>query len=133
MTHGSKLKLWLKKILAVLSRAPRNRQELIELLKDAKNNGLIDQNGLTMIEGVLTVSEKCACDVMIPRPNMIFIAGEQTPQEVLPIITKSGHSRFPVAVDAKEKVIGILGEMKILSGSKSRQDENCSGMKFLSG
>lgn len=99
---------WIHKLTQLLSREPHSQAQLINVLRDAEQRDLLDQDALQMIEGVLAVSTKKARDVMIPRQQIIFVEGNATPADSLNTIIQSQHSRFPVTGDTKETVIGIL-------------------------
>jgi magnesium and cobalt transporter len=96
------------KIKKLFRAKPKNIKQFIDSLRQAKDSHIIDSNTLDMIEGVLSVNEKQVRDVMIPKPNMITVNGSCTPTETLPIITESGHSRFPVTHEDSDKITGIL-------------------------
>jgi magnesium and cobalt transporter len=98
----------LERIGAILMREPEDREQLVELLRSAYERNLLDADALTMIEGVLQVSELQARDIMVPRAQMDVIHAERKPEEFLPELIESGHSRFPVIGDSKDDVVGIL-------------------------
>ncbi|MEN8214658.1 MAG: transporter associated domain-containing protein, partial [Pseudomonadota bacterium] len=77
-------------------------------LKSARSHGLIEMDALDMIEGVLSVSDLRVRDIMIPRAEMAVIGRDDTLQQVLPLVIKTAHSRFPVINDDKAEIIGIL-------------------------
>jgi magnesium and cobalt transporter len=87
---------------------PGTRAQLIEVLRDAQSRNLLDRDALDMIEGVLQVSEMQVRDIMVARAQMDVVDFSSTPDEFLPVVTESGHSRFPVIDGDKDKVIGIL-------------------------
>ena len=99
---------WLYKLTHLLSREPHSQSQLIDILRDAEQRHLLDQDALQMIEGVLAVAEKKVRDVMIPHPQMIVIEADAKPADALPVIIHSQHSRFPVIGDTPDTVIGIL-------------------------
>ena len=99
---------WLDRIAQLIHGEVKDRDELLELLREAESNNLIDTYALLMIEGVLQVSEMQVRDIMIPRSQMVIIERNQTLEEVLPVVIDSAHSRFPVVGDNKDEVIGIL-------------------------
>lgn len=99
---------WLERISDALSREPRNRSQLMELLRDAEQRQLLDPYALVMMEGVLEVSEMQVRDVMIPRAQMVVVEYDQSPEEIIPIVVESAHSRFPVVGENKDEVVGIL-------------------------
>jgi magnesium and cobalt transporter len=81
---------------------------LLALLQDAKQRALLDTDALSMIEGVLQVSELRVRDIMIPRAEMVYIRRDDPLERVLEIAVKSAHSRFPVTGDDKGEVVGVL-------------------------
>ncbi len=88
--------------------APRDRQALLELLDQARRNRILDADEHRMLDGVLEVSSMQVRDIMVPRGQMVVVARDASPQEMLAIIIDSGHSRFPVIADDRDEVIGIL-------------------------
>lgn len=107
-SDGPSTKTWLKSILSAFGQGPENREQLIELLRDAKKRALMDTEALSMIEGVLQVSELRVRDIMIPRAHMMVVEHDAPLDEILPIAIDSAHSRFPVIGDDRGEVVGIL-------------------------
>jgi len=101
-------KSWLDKLLHAFSTEPKSRDELLDIIKDAANNHLLDQEALSIIEGALDVSSLQAREIMIPRSQIIAIRMDDTPQEFLPLVIESGHSRFPVIGETIDEIKGIL-------------------------
>ncbi len=87
---------------------PGTRDDLIEVLRDAAGRDLLDRDSLDMIEGVLQVSEMKVRDIMVPRSQMDVVDMNSPPENYLPMVIESGHSRFPMVDGDKDKVIGIL-------------------------
>lgn len=114
---------WLERLSDALLREPTNREQLVELLRDAEQRDLIDPEALAMIEGVLQVSEMQVREVMIPRPQMVVVQQDQSIEEFLPIIIESAHSRFPVIGDNKDEVVGILLAKDLLTYHNNHQHE----------
>jgi len=101
-------KSWLERLSQAIIREPKDREQLVELLRDAEDRDLLDAEALTMIEGVLQVSEMRARDIMIPRGQMVVIEEGAKLNDVLPIAIESAHSRFPIIAENKNEVIGLL-------------------------
>ncbi|MBZ0104262.1 MAG: CBS domain-containing protein [Sulfuricella denitrificans] len=99
---------WLERLGAWLSPEPDNREELVEILHAAYDKNLIDADALSMIEGVLQVSEMHVRDIMIPRAQMDVIDIADPPAAFIPFVIEAAHSRFPVIGENKDNVIGIL-------------------------
>ena len=99
---------WLDRITALILRQPGDREQLVELLRAAFQRNLFDSDALSMIEGVIQVSEIQARDIMIPRSQMDVIDISETPDKFIPFVIETAHSRFPVTENDKNNVIGIL-------------------------
>jgi magnesium and cobalt transporter len=91
-----------------IARKPHDRQELVDLLRASYDHNLIDAEALAMIEGVLQVSEMQARDIMVPRAQMDVIDIRESPDQFIPVVMQTGHSRFPVIGENKDDVLGIL-------------------------
>lgn len=98
----------LERLSHFLLREPEDREQLVDLLHAAYENRLMDADALSMIEGVLQVSEMQVRDIMIPRSQMDVIDITQAPEEFIPFVIETAHSRFPVIDGDKNDVIGIL-------------------------
>ncbi|MEM9101412.1 MAG: transporter associated domain-containing protein [Pseudomonadota bacterium] len=99
---------WIDRIGQFLQGEPKDREELVDELRAAEQRGLIKPDALSMLEGVMQVSEMQVRDIMIPRTNMVIVERDASFQEILPIVVESQHSRFPVIGDTKDDVVGIL-------------------------
>ena len=99
---------WLKRLTQGLAPEPQDRQELLGELRDAGERGLVDADALSMIEGVLEVSDLQVRDIMVPRAQMVFIRRDERAAAILPKVVESGHSRFPVMDEDRDDIVGIL-------------------------
>ncbi|MDP0144767.1 CNNM family magnesium/cobalt transport protein CorC [Glaesserella parasuis] len=87
---------------------PKNREDLVEVIRDSAENELIDTDTKEMIEGVMEISSLRVRDIMIPRPQIVFIDAEQPLEACVDVIIESAHSRFPVVHGGKDTIEGIL-------------------------
>lgn len=99
---------FLERLTSWLSREPDNRDELLELLHAAYENRLLDADALSMIEGVMQVSEMQVREIMIPRAQMDVVDIAMPRDELLPYVIEAAHSRFPAVDGERDNVIGIL-------------------------
>jgi magnesium and cobalt transporter len=98
----------LERLSSFLLREPEDRNQLVELLHSAFERKILDADALSMIEGVLQVSETHVRDVMIPRSQMDVIDVAESPEAFIPFVIETAHSRFPVYEENRDNVIGIL-------------------------
>jgi len=104
----------LERLSAFLTREPEDRDELLELLHGAFEHKLLDADALSMIEGVLQVSELTVRDIMIPRAQMDVVSIDDEVAGFLPLVLETKHSRFPVIGENKDDVVGILLAKELL-------------------
>lgn len=104
----------LRRLTGLIASKPADRRELLELLRQAQQANLIDADAQSMIEGVLQVSEIAARDIMVPRSKMDQIDISQSPEEFIPSLINTGHSRFPVFESNRDNVIGVLHAKDLL-------------------
>jgi magnesium and cobalt transporter len=105
----------MERITAMLLREPDDREELLDILRGAFERHLLDADALSMIEGVLSVSETTVRDIMIPRSQMDCVSVDDAVPEFIPLVVETRHSRFPVIGESKDDVIGILLAKELLN------------------
>ena len=98
----------LERLSTMLLREPEDREQLVSLLHSAYERNLLDADALSMMEGVIQVSEQQVHEIMIPRAQMDVIDISQPPEQFIPFVIKTAHSRFPVIDGNKDNIIGIL-------------------------
>lgn len=112
--NGSQEKSWLERLVSSFSSEPKSKEELLEVINEAADNQLLDQEALGIIQGALGVSNLQAREIMIPRSQIISVNYDEPPEEFLPKIIESGHSRFPVIGENGDDVKGILLAKELL-------------------
>lgn len=122
MDDPSPIKSWLKRLNTLLLRTPEDREQLVVLLHSAFKRNLLDSDALSMIEGVMHVSEMQTRDIMVPRSQMEAINISEPPEKFIPFVIETGHSRFPVTEGNKDNVIGILLAKDLLRYSAGEED-----------
>jgi magnesium and cobalt transporter len=98
----------LERLSALLLREPEDREQLVRLLYGAYEKNLLDADALSMMEGVLQVSDRQVREIMIPRAQMDVIDISVAPEKFIPYVIEKAHSRFPVTDGDKDNIIGIL-------------------------
>jgi len=118
----------LERLSALIMREPEDREQLIELLHSSFERNLLDADALAMIEGVLQVSEMQARDIMVPRAQMYVIDISESPDEFIPTVIQTAHSRFPVIGENKDDVVGILLAKDLLRYYAGEEEFNVRDM-----
>ncbi len=123
--ESTKTGRWLQRIAESLSGEPRDIDELTEVLDEARERGIVGEDVFSMLQGVLEVSEQHVRDIMVPRSQMIVINRDDSLQDIVPMVIESGHSRFPVVGEDRDKIVGILLAKDLLRVAyEHEQDED---------
>ena len=101
-------KSWFGKITQVFAQEPKTREELLDVIRAAHHNKLLDNEALAIVEGAIQVADLQVRDIMVPRSQVISISAEQSPREFLPSVISAAHSRYPVVGESLDDVIGVL-------------------------
>jgi magnesium and cobalt transporter len=128
---GSTQRSWVDRLSQALLGEPKDREQLIALLRDAQGRGLFDADAQAMIEGVLQVADMQVRDIMIPRSQMVVVNRDADPEELIAVAIESGHSRFPVIGDSRDEVAGVLLAKDMLRYSSKRDPEQFSVRELL--
>jgi len=101
-------KPWVERITQLFSRVPHDLDDLLGVLREARENKLLDNDALSMIEGVLQVSQMRVRDIMISRVQMVVLPQEAELEAIFPLVIEFCHSRYPVIDGDRSKVVGVL-------------------------
>lgn len=99
---------------------PKNKEELLVLLQKGYQANLIDSDSLMMLEGVFSISEMQARDVMIPRSQVSFVNINDSLDTIIDTAIHTAHSRFPVIDVDSNNVLGILLAKDLVRLSKEK-------------
>ena len=122
---------WLKRLAQGFVGEPQNRKELLTILRDAAERGLVEPDALGMLEGVLEVGDLQVRDIMIPRAQMVFVRRDDPFEKILPVVVESGHSRFPVMDEDRDDIVGILLAKDLLRLYAAEQRERFDIREYM--
>ena len=106
MSDSSNGPSWISRLSKVFSDEPEGREEILEKLQNAQEQGVIDSDALLMIQGVLEVSEARVRDIMLPRLQIVLIDLSKELDAILEEMLESSHSRYPVMDEGE--IVGVL-------------------------
>lgn len=99
---------WIDKIAGVFSDEPTDTKSLLAVLRNAEQDQVLDADALGIIEGALQVSSMQVRDIMIPRSQVVTVPARLSLSEIVDLVIKASHSRFPVVGENVDNVMGIL-------------------------
>src|ERR1035438_8995008 len=82
-SENSNKPTFLERLSTMLLREPEDREQLIALLHSAYERNLLDSDALSMMEGVIQVSERQVREIMIPRAQMDVIDISHPPEQFI--------------------------------------------------
>lgn len=129
--HSHEERGLLGRIAQAFSSEPRSRDDLQEIMQIAADNDIIDEDEHSIISGAMEVSGMQARDIMVPRPQMVVIKAESSLEEILPQISKTKHSRYPVIGESPDDVLGILLAKDLLPQILEDDHENFDVRQLL--
>jgi len=115
---------WLSKIATIFSKKPKTKKDLENVLSEAAENEVIDDDARGIIKGAMQVSDMQARDIMIPRAQMVVIKEDCSLDKILPQIISSAHSRYPVIGESPDDILGILLAKDLLPQILNPDHEN---------
>jgi len=90
--------------------------DLQRLIAEGEVGGTIEPAEADMLEGVFSLGERIARDVMTPRPEVSDLSAETPIREALHQALASRHSRFPVNGGEGVGVIGVVHLSELARG-----------------
>jgi CBS domain containing-hemolysin-like protein len=83
-------------------------EELLLLIEDSEEAGLLDPDQAEYVENVFELSSKRVQDCMLPRDKMMALELNTPPEQVLEIVRQGAHTRLPVYEGEINNIVGIV-------------------------
>ena len=109
----------------------RSSNELLQALKEAEESHIIDSHSRSIIEGTMQLENLEVRDVMVPKSKMVLIKHTTSAKDLLKIMVKSAHSRFPVLNAKEDKIQGIILAKDLLGHLVNNQKKEFSYKEYL--
>lgn len=122
---------WIDKISRIFQTAPKTRKDINEILEQAREDHILDTDELSIIEGAMEVTDIQVRDVMVSRSQMVVIHADEKPEEFLPAMIESGHSRFPVVGENLDDILGLVHAKDLLQIILQDDDTEFDISRFL--
>ena len=80
---------WRTRLTRTLAAGLKDRAQLVEMLAEAQQRGVLDAETFAMLEGVLAVRDLQVRDIMIPRVQMVCLHRDDPISRILPAVVES--------------------------------------------
>ena len=101
--------------------------ELRELVDMAEERGVVESGERNMIHGVFELGDTIAREVMVPRPDVVWIERGKTLRQALALCLRSGFSRLPVIGDNVDDIIGVVFMKDLVRRSQGASPADVQG------
>jgi putative hemolysin len=108
LTASTRAVLMLFGIRQYGSRTFVSQEEIKHLVKEGREQGVLDQSEVELIHSVFRFSETPVKKVMVPRPKIFALDAATRPDDVERMIVESGFSRIPVYQDSIDNIVGLV-------------------------
>lgn len=83
-------------------------EEIIDLVDEAHEQGVIQENEAEMIQNIFEFGDTVARDIMTHRKNIIALDGDLFLEDAMKTMLKESNSRYPVYQGDIDNIIGII-------------------------
>ncbi len=101
----------------------RTVDELSSLVQHSAKGGSLDQQAATLLTKTLEFADYTASDAMTPRTRMDLLGAGATAKDVVALARATGHSRFPLAGDGVDDIVGVVHVKRALAVPHERREE----------
>jgi len=115
---------WLLWLAEWIKPEPATSKQVLDGVRNARLRGLLDQSAMDTIERVFRVSDMRVRDILIPRSQMVVVERDDESETILNVVVESGHSRFPVIDENRDRIIGVLMAKDLLRYYQQDNDED---------
>ena len=103
-------------------------EDLEQIVEEAKAGGHLDAQTATLLERGLDFHEHTAAEAMMPRVSVVTVAADQPLTEVVELVDRTGHFRFPVlGPEGVDDIVGVVGVFDVLAVPVSRRATTTAG------
>ncbi|SCX49260.1 Hemolysin, contains CBS domains [Klenkia marina] len=96
--------------------------ELRELVDMAEERGVVESDERDMIQSVFSLGDTIAREVMVPRPDVVFVESTKSLRQTLALALRSGFSRIPVIGENVDDIVGVVYLKDLVRRTQGDQD-----------
>ncbi|ELP65420.1 hemolysin family protein [Streptomyces turgidiscabies] len=90
-------------------------EELGHLIGESHEQGQLPKGTAALLDHALEFSDRTLDEVMVPRVETVFVRDDASLAEAVELISKHGHSNYPVLGDHPDDVSGVLGVRELMA------------------
>ncbi|WP_028611257.1 hemolysin family protein [Paenibacillus harenae] len=90
-----------------------SEEEIQIILNESFQSGKINNTEYGYVSRIFAFDELLAKEIMVPRTDMICLYTNKSLQENMAIIRKEQYTRFPVALESKDNIVGMINTKQL--------------------
>jgi len=106
--------------------AAHSEEEIRILMNQSAKSGVLDKDEMKLMDNIFEFSDLLAREVMLPRTDMDVLYSNLSLEDNMRIITETKHSRYPVALEDKDRIIGFIHITDLLFAPPEQQNDLAS-------
>ncbi|MDO7908477.1 hemolysin family protein [Paenibacillus sp. JX-17] len=106
--------------------AAHSEEEIRILMNQSAKSGVIDKDEIKLMDNIFDFSDLLAREIMLPRTDMDCLYTNLPLEENLRIISETKHSRYPVAFEDKDQIVGFIHITDLLLADPDKQQDLAS-------
>jgi CBS domain containing-hemolysin-like protein len=101
--------------------AAHTEEEIRILMNQSARSGYIDKDELALFDNIFEFSDRVAREIMLPRTDMDCLFTEMSFEDILKVVYKTKHTRYPVATEDKDNIIGFVHITDLLTSDPDEE------------
>lgn len=101
--------------------AAHSEEEIRILMNQSAKSGAIDKDEMKLMDNIFEFSDLLAREIMLPRTDMDCLYTNLSWEENMKIVAETKHSRYPVAREDKDQIIGFVHITDLLLPSPDKE------------
>lgn len=126
------IKLSISKFKIDRSKSAISREEISHLTTISHQKGALEEEEHNLISGLVSFGSVTVEEIMTPRVDIIAVSADVHYNNLIKIITQSGHSRIPLYSDDLDEIIGIIYAKDLLPYSRNPELRTHLSLKKIS-
>jgi len=99
-----------------------SEEEIRIILTDSYESGKINKAEYGYVSNIFNFDELHAKEIMVPRTDMVCLYLEKSLEENIKIIWEEQYTRFPVAKESKDNIVGFINTKKLFLTYRNNPD-----------
>lgn len=112
---------FMSKLLGSKKESELSEEELKTIVTMGAEEGILNKEAAEMMHNVLEFKGTRVVEVMTPDVNIQMVDGKKQLKDVVDFVVKTPYSRYPVYLESKDKIIGILDVDDVLKYMKNKK------------